>query len=55
MVSDNTTGVSNNHRQQFSIIQEEYLQFQLLLNEIDKRMNALLNQLEQQGIPYIRQ
>jgi photosystem II stability/assembly factor-like uncharacterized protein len=55
MVSDNTTGVSNNHRQQFSIIQEEYLQFQLLLNEIDKRMNALLNQLEQEGIPYIRQ
>jgi photosystem II stability/assembly factor-like uncharacterized protein len=55
MVSDNTTGVSNNHRQQFSIIQEEYLQFQLQLNEIDKRMIALLNQLEQQGIPYIRQ
>lgn len=55
MVSDNTTGVSNNHRQQFSIIQEEYLQFQLQLNEIDTRMIALLNQLEQQGIPYIRQ
>ena len=55
MVSDNTTGVSNNHRQQFSIIQEEYLQYQLLLNEIDKKMNALLNQLQQEGIPYIRQ
>ena len=55
MVSDNTTGVSNNHRQQFSIIQEEFLQFQLLINEIDKRMNALLNQLQQEGIPYIRQ
>ena len=55
MVSDNTTGVSNNHRQQFSIIQEEYLQFQLQLNELDKKSNAILNQLDKEGIPYIRQ
>ncbi|MFO0496070.1 MAG: WD40/YVTN/BNR-like repeat-containing protein [Flavobacteriia bacterium] len=55
MVSDNTTGVSNNHRQQFALIQDEFLQFQLQLNELDKKSNAILNQLDKEGIPYIRQ
>jgi photosystem II stability/assembly factor-like uncharacterized protein len=55
MLSDNTTGVSVNQRQQFALIQEEYLEFQLQFSDLDKKANDILNRLEQEGVPYIRQ
>ena len=49
---DNTTGVSNTHKANKAIAEEEYQLFRTKLNELIQRMELLEGKLAAVGIPY---
>lgn len=54
MVSDNTTGVTTNQRQQFELIKLEYAKLDALINEIIGKSTALDELMQKSDVPYIR-
>lgn len=54
MVSDNTTGVTENQKKNKVIIQDEYLEFRKKLDDMIIRIKSLETRLDQVPIPYIK-
>jgi hypothetical protein len=54
MVSDNTTGVTENQKKNKVIVQEEYLEFRKKLDDMIIRIKSLETRLDQVPIPYIK-
>jgi hypothetical protein len=51
---ENTAGVSNTHRANKAIAEEEYQLFRKKLNEVIQRMEVLEGKLATVGIPYTK-
>jgi hypothetical protein len=51
---DNTTGVSNTHRLNKEIVEEQYNTFRTRLNELIKRLEALQTKLDAANVPYTK-